>query len=341
MAGRRATIKDVAAKAGVGISVVSYVINNTPGKTISEATRERIFAAAKELEYTPNAIARGMRIKKAMTIGLVSFWNITDLVFIEILEGVSKGAEENGYSILLCNLNSKEDSLNYEELYKKQIIDGIILISPHDIRKGFDEKLHVETIKKNKIPSVIINGTTKDDDVSYIYFDYFNSTYKAVEYLVNKGHRWIGYLNTYGKEMNQIPAKERLQGYKKAMSDNGLSVIEQHIFNAEEVETLCDLVLKGQGPSALIANKSNYGHLFLKRAFERNIKIPEQISVMAANAESYSAYLFPALTTIHLPMKEIGQMAAEIMLDIIKGAMSQIKLTLPGQVEERESVKER
>ncbi|MEN6313823.1 MAG: LacI family DNA-binding transcriptional regulator [Clostridiaceae bacterium] len=337
MAGKRTTIKDVAAKAGVGISIVSYVLNNTPGKTVSAATRQRIFDAVEELQYTPNAIARGMRIKKTMTIGLVSYWNVNDLVFIEILEGVSRIADENGYNILYCSLKSDKHAFSYKELFRRQQIDGIILVSPPEHNTDYNEMEHIDAIKKDKIPAVIINGCTKDDSLSYIYFDYYQTAYKAAEYLIGLGHRKIGYLLPCEKDMRHVQAQERVRGFKDALRDHGIEIANGFIYHPEDVECLCDRIMKGEGPTGLVTNKSDYGYIFLKHANNRGIRVPEQISVIAANTESYANYLFPALTTIHLPMKEIGRKAAEVLMDIMDGRMSQVKLKLPNRVEERES----
>jgi LacI family transcriptional regulator len=337
MANKRATIKDVAAKAGVGISIVSYVLNDAPGKTVSAATRQRIFDAVEELQYTPNAIARGMRIKKSMTIGLVSYWNVNDLVFIEILEGVSRIADENGYNISYCSLKSDKHAFSYKELFKRQQIDGIILVSPPEHNMDYNEQEHIDTIKKNIIPAVIINGYTKDDSLSYIYFDYYQTVYKAVEYLIGLGHRKIGYLLPCEKDLQHMQAQERIRGFNGALQDHGIEIAEGFIYHPEDVEGLCDRIIKGEGPTGLVTNKSDYGYIFLKHANSKRIRVPEQISVIAANTESYADYLFPALTTIHLPMKEIGRKAAEVLMDVMDGTILQVKLKLPNRVEERES----
>ena len=113
---KTATIKDVAKEAGVSISVVSYVMNNNPNVSISKETREKVLRAAKKLNYTPNSIARSMRTKKSMIIGLATFWDISDSVFTDILKGVDSVAGKYGYSVTYCNITNSFNSNKITEL---------------------------------------------------------------------------------------------------------------------------------------------------------------------------------------------------------------------------------
>jgi LacI family transcriptional regulator len=113
---KTATIKDVAKEAGVSISVVSYVMNNNPNVSISKETREKVLRAAKKLNYTPNSIARSMRTKKSMIIGLATFWDISDSVFTDILKGVDSVAGKYGYSVTYCNITNSFNSNKITDL---------------------------------------------------------------------------------------------------------------------------------------------------------------------------------------------------------------------------------
>ncbi len=334
---KRATIKDVAKKAGVSISVVSYVLNDTPGQSIPQATRDKIFKAAEELKYTPNAIARGMRIKKSMAIGVVSFWSITDYAFNEILSGISKIADENNYTIVLCNLNSPGKDFNYAELFRGQQIDGIIFISPHELRKEFDEKTHIGYIKDNRIPAVIINGYTNDEALSYIFIDYYHSTYIATEHMAELGHKAIGYLLPDSAEMSMKQAGERYKGYMAALKDLGIIKDETLIFNMNTASKIVDKIAVGKGPTAIVANKTNYAQRFISLLIERGIKVPQDVSIIAANTEPYSHMLYPPLSTVKLPLSEIGEKGAEILMESVKGKVIQTKMKLPNKICERQS----
>lgn len=336
---KRATIKDVAQKAGVSISAVSYVLNNTPGQSIPETTRIKVLNAAKELQYTPNSIARGMRTKRSMSIGLVSFWNVTDHVFNEIIAGVSKVADQNDYNIVFCNLNSDKREFSYLELYKRQQIDGILFISPYEFRDGFDENVHVGKIKELKIPAVILNAYNQDDSVSSIYIDYFSTTYTAAEYLINLGHKEIGYLLPNAYQLDQVQAVERLKGYRAALDDYGMTLNENNIFFIDKVGEITDRIQAGKGPTAIVANKTTYAQMFMKSMLDKGIRVPEQISVIAANNEPCAPFLYPSLTAIQLPLVEMGERGAQILIDSIDKKVSHMKVKLPNSIIERDSCK--
>lgn len=337
---KKVTIKDVAEKAGVSISIVSYVLNDTPGKTIPETTRNKVIQAARELDYSPNAIARGMRMKKTMAIGLVSFWDIAEPVFASILKGVSTVAAENGYSLVFCNLNKKEREFDYVEFFKRAQIDGVLLISPPQAINSFNEGLHVETIKKYKIPAVILNGYTEDPSLSYIYIDYYNTTYMAVEYLARLGHKKVGYILPESGELSHSQARDRLKGFKDAVSDFALEKNEDFIFGSNEINKIIEMVNDNEAPTALVASKCPYAQRFIIEALKSKINIPEQISIIAANTEPYAPYLYPPLTTVQLPLQDIGERSAAILCETIDKKISQFKLKLPNKISERASCRE-
>lgn len=334
----RSTIKDVALKAGVSISVVSYVLNNTPGKTVTAETRQRILDAAKELDYSPDSIARGMRMKRSGAVGLVSFWKVTDAVFVQILEGVTRIAGINGYNLVLCGLEPGQREFEYAELFKRRNIDGVILVSPPEgDLHGFVEERHIEVIKKYKIPSVIINGYTEAEGINYIYVDYYSSAYIAVKYLIGLGHRKLAYILPDERQVNHQRSFERLKGYKDALKDEEIQIESESIYRFENLDSVIDGIVSGNGPTGIVISKSDFGYAFLKAAYNKGIKIPEQVSLIAANTEPYTPYLFPSLTSVQIPLREMGECSVEVLLDNIEGKMGSLKLKLTNEIKERDS----
>ena len=126
---KKATIKDVAKEAGVSISVVSYILNNTPGQSFTDETRKRVISAAKKLNYTPNYIAKGMRSRRSMNIGIVLYWNISDVIVNEMLKGISKITEKYDYNIVLCLPSENKNQFSYIDAFKQRQVDGIIFVS--------------------------------------------------------------------------------------------------------------------------------------------------------------------------------------------------------------------
>lgn len=310
------TIKDVAKQAGVSISVVSYVLNDTPGKTISRETRERVFEAAKQLNYVPNKIACGMRRKKAFSLGVVSYWDIEGSVFMAFLSGISSVAGRNNYSVVFCNNSVKQDNFNYINYYLDKTVDGIIFISPHESLGSINESLHIAKMKQANVPFVIMNGHTNEKDVSYINIDFEGSTYIATRYLIEKGHKDIVYVSPFSPSYMEI--RERYNGYCRAMAE------EKLIPKAYDVSEVASNI---KDFKAVVTNKSDTAHTIMVEALKQNLSIPDDFVIIAGNTESYSEYLFPPLSTVMIPAKKMGETAAEKLLDIISGDTKPVTIT--------------
>jgi LacI family transcriptional regulator len=337
MKNSRTTIKDLAKASGYSISVVSYVLNNTPGKTLPEETRNKIKNIAKELNYFPNAVARGMRTKKSMAIGIVFYWDVTDPVFIEVLEGITDTARKNGYIVVLYKLDSTNHDFGYINTYIQQQVDGIVFISPYKIQQSYKEEEHIKRIKQNKIPSVFVNGHNPGESISCIYFDYYNTGYVATEYLIKLGHKNIGYLEPNEIDKTYRPAIQRLQAFKDSLQNNKIPVNEKYIYSCNNLDTLAADINSGLGPTAIVINKANYALDLYKNMNKHNINIPNDISVIAANTQPFTTYMLPALTSVRIPLFEIGSKAAEVLFDTIDKKDIQISLKLPNSINVGES----
>mgnify|MGYP002411534043 CR=1 FL=1 len=330
------TIKDVAKEAGVSISVVSYVLNNNPNVSITDKTRSKVLDAAKKLNYKPNSIARSMRTKKTMMICLATFWDVSDSVFTDVLKGVDNIAEENQYSVIYCNIKDHTTSQKIIDLYKQRQIDGVILLLHVDPMENFDEADFIRHIKQNHVPAVIINGRTEDLELNYVYIDYYSSTYTAVRFLYQIGHRRMCYILPDEHEVSSIQAVQRIEGYKDAVKDFGLTKSDLYFDNETLIKHI-DLFKSDRKPTAVIVNKTAYAASLLRTFAENHIKVPEDISVVACNDQSTANYLTPALTTVRIPIYEIGETSAGILFELLKGNSSIIKQKLSNEVVERKS----
>lgn len=332
---KKATIKDVAEKAGVSISVVSYILNNTPGQSFLDETRKRVIDAARELNYTPNYIAKGMRSSKAMNIGIVLFWNISDSIFNQILIGISKITRQYEYNIILIIPDKKENEFDYINIYKKRQIDGVIIVSPFGKEGGFDETEHVRLIKDENIPAVIINGSTADASLNYIYIDFYNTTYMAANYLMEAGHKNIAYLMPDESESSLLQRNERLQGFNDAI--NGAAGVNKSFITTASLYDFVKDIKRGSGPAAVVLNKMNYAGDFYKAMFKNNIGIPNDISVIAASDDHYADYFYTPLTSVKIPLEDIGEVGAKTLFDILDGKDYKVKIKLANSIIERES----
>jgi DNA-binding LacI/PurR family transcriptional regulator len=282
-----------------------------------------------------------MRTKKSMIIGLATFWDISDSVFTDILKGVDSVAGKYGYSVTYCNITNSFNSNKITELYSQRQIDGVILLLHVDPAISFNEIEFINNIKSSKIPAVVINGNTEDPDISYVYIDYYGTSYTAVNYLYKLGHRNFCYMLPDEIELNGKQALRRINGYKDALKN--LKLTDSGLYF--DREAICDAInllnsfSPAERPTAVIVNKTRYAAYLLRTFGEHGIKVPDDISVIACNDQNIAEFLTPPLTTIKVPTYAIGQKSADILFEILQGKSLNIKLKLSNEVVERSSCK--
>jgi len=301
---KRATIKDVAKKAETSVSVVSYALNNTPGKSISEATKERIFAAAKELNYVPNVAARALRTGSGNTIAFFAFWNVEDSSYNKFLAGLTAAANKKGYNIVLSDTAFLTKS-KLPTLVEQLNISGIIVLSAGSPYFGYSDKEEgiVAALKSAKVSSLLINGEKdyQSFGIDSLYFGFFEASYTATENLIKNGCKNIAYIKD---DIDSVSENDRLKGFLSATAKNGLEAAG--VVSLENINKLFNL----KKLDGVVANKSEAGYEFLKAAKEKGIKIPKQVKVIAANNERFAEFLEPSLTTVSLPLLDLGKTAA-------------------------------
>jgi len=329
---QRTTIRDVAARAGVSVSAVSYIMNNSTAKKYSDDTVSRVKEAADALGYRPTNIARGMRSQKSHTIGVVSFWDMSNRVFVQTLEGIMAESTDRGYAVIICPIalspigTAVPDDFSYIRYYTDKRVDGIILIAPPSLERSIHESAHIEALKSDGVPFVIINSMSGGTDFSAIRFDFRATTVLAVETLVRLGHEHIAYVHP-AEIAEYEESKLRLEGYLSAVK-------------SPQVLTLEEITPQMLGSlRAVVTNKSETAKHLLDMAIDAGIDVPGRLSVVAANVENYSEFLHPPLTCVQMPFGEMGHLAVEMLLAHIGGGRDFRQLTLPCGLIEGESVK--
>ncbi|MGB9680444.1 MAG: LacI family DNA-binding transcriptional regulator [Thermoanaerobacteraceae bacterium] len=309
------TIKDIAKLANVSITTVSRVINNkTEG--VSEETRERILQLVKEYEYQPNAIARGLVTKKTKTLGLI-IPDITNPFFPDIARGVEDSAHIYGYNVFLCNT---DDNLDKESEYinalKEKYVDGIIFTS-----SSIPKQEHIKELIKTGIPIVIMDRRIESEDIYGVFLDNYEGGYIATKHLIDLGHKKIGCITgpLYSKS-----ARERLEGYKECLIENGFEYDESVVFEGDYKinsgitgsEKLLNLHKK---ISAIFACNDLMAYGAYKTIRSRGYKIPDDISIVGFDDIQLSQILEPQLTTIRQPAYDMGLTATRMLIKLIEG----------------------
>lgn len=307
-----ANIKEVAKLAGVSSSTVSRIINNT--KPVSAKVRERVEAAIKQTGFKPNPVARSMVLKKTQVIGVL-IADISNRYYAGFVRGIENAANENGYSIMLCDSNySVKAESEYIELMRDKMVDGVI-VSTRQLGKHF-----IDFSKDNKTPIVYENRA--GDSVYSVAVDNITMSYKAVEYLIQSGHEAVGCIYTAQDDIST--GFNRFEGFKRALNKYGVPFDEritaQGDFTMESgYRAMNEILDSGAKITALFASTDEMAFGAYAALSDRGLSIPDDISIIGFDDIDLAKYLRPQLTTIHQPIERIGVKTVELLLRLING----------------------
>jgi LacI family transcriptional regulator len=305
------TITDVAKMAGVSTSTVSHVINKT--RFVSEELVERVNRAINGLNYQPSALARSLRTKTSGTIGIVIPDN-TNPFFAEVVRGIEDFYYEHGYSVFLCNSDGDPDKeYRHLKLLRDKSVDGLILVSSGDDRDS------QELLNEGKIPNVIIDREVKTLHTDSVLIDNFHGGYEATSHLIKLGHRRIGCITGPSQV---TPSGQRLNGYIKALDDNGISSDENLIITGDFKSQsghigLKQLMQNSPPPTAIFACNDLMAIGALAASREIGPEIPKQLSLVGFDDIALASLVVPKLTTVAQPKRDLGETGAKLLLQQI------------------------
>ena len=310
---KRATIKDVAALAGVSAATVSRALDDRP--EISSETKERVRSACAQLGYVPNAAARGLAGHATHTIGLV-LPDISNPYFSGMATAIEETAAAHGCRVFLSNSLRKEDRelRAIENLVARQV-DGILVnpVSPES------QLCHREVL--GGLPCVYL-GANHDESPSYVMADNETGAYAAARYLIRLGHRDILFL---GGRTTSRTREQRIRGFRRALAEAGLEGRELPappnvtLMRQWSYESALEL-LKGPLPDAIFAYSDMTALKVLEAAEERGVRIPEDLSMVGYDNIAFGALHRIHLTTVSQHKYQQGQIAVERLLEKINGS---------------------
>ncbi|MGE5553075.1 MAG: LacI family DNA-binding transcriptional regulator [Betaproteobacteria bacterium] len=307
-----ATLRDVARSAGVSISTVSSVVNRT--KYVSPELTRRVEEAIRALNYRPNSLARGLRTNQTHTLGLVMS-DITNLYFAELARGVEDRAERDDYTVFLCNTDADpRREAKYVQRLLSQKADGIIFTS---VRQ---DDTTVRRLVEDGIPVVLINRRIPGVETDYVGTDNVRGAARATEYLIALGHTRIGFIS--GAALSSASA-DRREGYLQTLVKAGLPVEpeliqEGDLRQREGYAAARRLLSLPNPPTAIFAANDLMALGAMEVAAEMGRQIPEDLSLVGYDDNQIAALPGVQLTTVRQPAYEMGQLAAEILLEKLK-----------------------
>ena len=333
---RSITIVDVAALAGVSVTTVSRIINNVD-YPVAIKTRDKVLAAIKELNYSPNKAAQGIKKKFSDIIGLI-VRDISDSYFGEIAKGVTDRASELGYLSFVCNTGrNPHDELKYHDLLWQHRVKGIILAGGGFNQADYKEKLLKQMERHAEYGLRIIALAPQGIDIPHVMISDFEAGKKITQYMIEHGHRKIGFI---GGPQEIFTSIERFKGYKYIMLSNGVNFSNLYMdsdnFSQSGGYKACTELLKREnGITALCCANDNIAVGAMGAIHDNGLKIPDDISVISIGDMSEAKYLNPPLTSLKIPHYKMGEMAVNYIVQ--KSSMADV--ILETSIIERKSVK--
>ncbi len=308
------TLKDIAQRAGVTSATVSMVINNKPN--ISKTTRERVMAIARELNYHPNLMARGLATKKTNSIGII-VPNLASSFVVRVLQGIKSSIREKDYTVLLFDTTGHQE--REVDVFNRVVlagrVDGAIVITTASI----DEDLRL--FGQENMPCILV--ARKSDSVDSVYVNHELASKEAIEYLLGKGHQNIAVV---GSSKIKGVMEDRLAGYRKALEGKGIA------FNPEATLDLTDDTMEAGAaavdrilalnpkPTAVFCPAGDMVAVgVVKELRRKGIAVPGDIAVVGYDDLPAAEVVEPSLTTVRQPKLEMGDYAISMIIDKIEG----------------------
>lgn len=338
------TIKDVARLAGVSISTVSRVTSNAPNVTPS--IRKKVQRAVKVLNYTPNIVARSLEARSMKNIAVVMGRTMDQAFsnpdFFVILQGLTSALGQQEYNpLLLTDLKQSVELEHCTKLVRSGAVQGVVVVG------SFVHDPLLSRLLEEDCPFVLIGYPP---DLPDIYTTPFNtvstgdkeSAYHAVRYLLERGHRRIGLVHA---PLVYAANRKRYDGYVEAITEAGLRVDHTLIASAgyevpETVSAAAALLSTAHRPTAVFCTDDYKATGVLRAAQQLGLRVPEDLSVMGHNNYIISELTTPPLTTVRVPMFELGHTAGEILMRKIADPASPAEnISFPCSLVIRDTVK--
>ena len=326
------TILDVARLAGVSTATVSRVINSPD--TVREETREKVLLAMAKCNYKYNALARGFVTKKSNTIGLI-IPTISNAVFAESTLGVQEYADQKNIRVVLGNSYYKySQEKNLVKALRESQVDGLIITTTN--LKGEILKSLVD----ENFPFVLLFSTVKGGPMSAVGIDNYLGGYLATEHLISLGHKRI--CMVAGNFSMTDRSFHRWHGYKKCLRDNEIPYDKELLVQTDYSlsggrDSIKKLLNLPSPPTAVFCSNDYIALGTMKGAREAGLTLPDDLSIVGFDDMQTASYMVPALTTIRQPAYEMGQRAAQILLQLIEKKSKPIQDMMDSTLIVRES----
>lgn len=338
MTGKRITMQEVAERAGVSRTTVSFVLNNTPNANISPQTRERIWQAARELNYARDFAAHSLATGRSHTIAFIlrqpSAGLIVDAFIGGLLSGVSQAISQKDYHVLFYTLSPDAPQGSYETLIRSQRVDGLLISGPITHDPELDE------LSAEGVP-IVVQGTPGDQLLPSVDINNHAAAAAAVQHLLDLGHRQIAHI-TNGP-LAYTSSRDRLAGYRAALENAGIAynpgLVQVADFTPHSGFMAMQRLLAQKNRFTAVLIASDVVALGAVQALRiKQKRIPEDVSIISFDDIPFADYLHPRLTAIHPPTAALGKAAGSLLMQLIAGQKAPAQpVLLPAEIIKRDS----
>ncbi|WP_125719518.1 LacI family DNA-binding transcriptional regulator [Pseudoalteromonas rubra] len=307
---KKVTINSVAQYAGVSKKTVSRVLNNEPN--VSPATREKVLKVFKELDYRPNPIARGLARNKSFIIGCL-YDNPSKSYITRVQSGALEACHKHNYNLLIhpCELRGEALIDNIDQLLTTSRLDGLVLTPPFS-----DSRELIEFLKQKNINYALVASAIQDDDSISVCSNDEQGAFELTEHLIALGHTDIAFIKGHP---DHSATENRFNGYKRALEQHKIPLQERLVAEgnfsyhsgADSAKAILDL---NPRPSAVFASNDYMAAAVLKLATQRQLRVPEDLSIAGFDNAPIARHIWPGLTTIAQPVEEMTRQAVEQLI---------------------------
>jgi LacI family transcriptional regulator len=332
---KKVSLKDIAQKAGVSTTLVSYVINNLKENRINKETARRIREIAGALNYRTNQLAKSLKTSKTFTIGII-LADISNPFSANMARIIEDEAEQNQYTVIFGS--SDENLQKFGRLVDTFInrqVDGLILSPPSHAEP------QIENLQKSGVPFVLLDRYFQDIKTSYVALDNFHASQEAVKHLINTGRKRIGMI-TYQSDLLHL--QERKRGYLSTLMENNMGINpgwlkEIAITNDQsEIENaISEMISSGQPVDAVLFGSNTIATCSLKYIRTLPIQVPRDLAIISFDKTDMLDLFYAPVTYISQPLKEMGQMAIDILLEEMNNTDLISQVNMKGGLVIRES----
>jgi LacI family transcriptional regulator len=327
------SIKEVASHAGVSTATVSHVINNT--RFVSDDVRARVLAAIEECRYYPNADARSLASGRSRMIGLV-ISDIANPFFPELVKAIETAAFEQGYDIVLSNTNyDAERTSHYVRRFIERKVAGVAVMTSE-----MDKEL-IEELAQREVPAVFLDVGAPGIHMNNLRVDYDEGIEQAITHLVALGHRRIAYI---GGPQKMRSARRRLEAFQRIMAQQVAGepeMIFQGNFKIEGGRRAANEILnvhRDDLPTAVMTANDLTAIGAISEFESAGVQIPRDISIVGFDDIAFAGITKPMLTTVHVPLNELGRRAIEVLTSSLEDMQKQgVEIRIPTKLVIRDS----